>query len=145
MSAVREGIDSVAREAAYATAQSSYMRCLASPDFFGTLYDTLLASDPAIPPMFARTEFPKQNKLLQHGLGLLLSYGRKPDPQLLDRIAARHGTRGLNVHPSLYVLFVDALAEAVRKHDPKCTADTEAAWRAIVKPGIDFMAQRYES
>lgn len=133
---------------AHDVARESYRRCLEeSPEgsgFFETLYDRLLASDPAIPPMFAHTEFPRQYQLLRHGLGLLLSFGRNPDPQLLDRIAARHGTRGVNVHPGLYAHFVDALAEAVRTHDPMGTDETEAAWRTIVGPGIAYMSERYD-
>lgn len=144
MSVLPEGAEAL-RESAHAVAQQSYARCLQEPDFFASLYALLLASDPAIPPMFERTEFPKQHRLLQHGLGLLLSYGRRPDPDLLDRIAARHGPRGIDVDPSLYPHFVSSLVEAVRRHDPACTDETAAAWREIVRPGIEFMQSRYHA
>ena len=128
---------------AHAVARESYARCIAASDFFPSFYDFLLASDPAIPPMFARTEFPKQHRLLQHGLGLLLSYARAADAQLLERIAARHGPGGIDLHPSMYRHFESSLLQAVRQCDPGCTAEVEAAWLEAIRPGIDFMKSRH--
>ena len=133
------------QQPAHTIAQHSYSRCLRSPDFFTDFYDRLLASDPAVPPMFASTEFPKQHKLLQHGLGLLLSYANRPDDTLLERIAARHSAGGVNVLPDMYPLFVDALVDTVREHDVRFDEEVEAAWREAVRPGIEFMQSRYRS
>ena len=127
-----------------AVARESYERCLRAPDFFAHLYERLLASDPVIPPMFARTEFPRQHRLLQHGIGLLLIYAKRPEVELLDRIAARHSSRGLDVHPRLHPHFVSSLIAAVRHCDPACTPEVEGAWREAVRPGLEFMASRYE-
>ena len=124
-------------------AQESYSRCLRSPRFFVDFYDRLLASDPAVPRMFANTEFPKQYKLLQHGLGLLLSYANRMDDSLLERIAARHSSSGIGVAPPQYALFVDSLLATVRDLDPKCDAEVEQAWREALEPGIAFMKSRY--
>ena len=130
-------------QTAHALAQESYARCQRAPHFFASFYEHLLAADPAVPPMFANTEFPKQYKVLQHGLGLLLSYANKRDEALLERIALRHSLSGVNVHPSMYPLFVDSLLATVREHDPRCTEETETAWRAALQPGIEFMMSRY--
>jgi hemoglobin-like flavoprotein len=130
-------------QTAHALAQESYARCQRAPRFFPSFYEHLLECDPAVPPMFAKTEFPKQYKLLQHGLGLLLSYGNRRDDALLDRIAARHSASAVNVSPSMYPLFVESLLATVREHDPRCSAETEAAWREAVRPGIEFMMSRY--
>jgi hemoglobin-like flavoprotein len=124
-------------------AQESYSRCLRSPRFFQCFYERLLASDPVIPPMFAQTEFPKQYKLLQHGLGLLLSYANRIDDSLLDRIAARHSSSGIDVAPAMYALFVESLLATVREIDPKCTPEIEDAWREALEPGLSFMKSRY--
>jgi hemoglobin-like flavoprotein len=124
-------------------AQESYSRCLRSPRFFADFYERLLASDPAVPPMFADTEFPKQYKLLQHGLGLLLSYANRTDDSLLERIAARHSSSGIGVAPEQYALFIDSLLATVRDLDPKCDAEVEQAWREALEPGIAFMKSRY--
>jgi len=133
------------RGSAHAIAQQSYSRCLRSPDFLPRFYEHLLASDPSIPPMFERTEFPRQYKLLQHALGLLLSYGNNPDDRLLDRLAARHSAKAIDIAPSMYELFVASLIAAIREHDPSCDADTETAWRDALEPGIRYMQSRYDA
>jgi hemoglobin-like flavoprotein len=131
------------QQSAHTIAQHSYSRCLRAPTFFAHFYEGLLESDPSVPPMFVGTEFPRQHKLLQHGLGLLLSYANKPDPMLLDRIATRHSSGGINVAPGMYGHFVESLIGSVRAHDPKFDAAIEAAWRESLRPGLDFMKSRY--
>ena len=128
-------------ESAVTAATASYERCQQSPDFFKTFYEQLLGSDPAIPPMFTDTEFPRQHKLLQHGLGLLLSFARRRNPGLLERLAHRHGPTDLDITRDLYAKFTWALLEAVRIHDASWGPDVERAWRDAVEPGIRFMAE----
>ena len=123
-------------------ALASYERCQRSPEFFRVFYEKLLASDPSIPPMFAKTSFDRQHRLLQHGLGLLLSYGRRPNPSLLERIAERHGPTDLNIAEHLYPLFLESLIETVRGFDPEFSPGVEHAWRASLAPGATFM-QRF--
>ncbi len=129
---------------AYEVAQHSYARCLRDPDFFAILYDALLASDPRVPPMFEDTAFPRQHKLLQHGLGLLLSYAKEPDDALLQRIAARHSRAGIDVPPDMYRHFVSSLLVAVGRTDPRFDDEIESAWLAAARPGLDFMKSRYQ-
>lgn len=145
MSAVTRDSEDSMQRSAHALAQQSYSRCLRSADFLPRFYEHLLDSDPGMPVRFAQTQFPRQHRLLQHGLGLLLSYGRKPDAALLDRIAARHSHRALDVPPSLYPLFVESLLRAIREFDAHCTEEIEAAWRTALAPGIEFMKARYDS
>lgn len=132
------------QESAHAIAHQSYSRCLRASGFLPRIYELLLESDPVIPPYFAETEFSRQHKLLQHGLGLLLSFARRPDPALLDRIAARHSRAGLDVPPAHYTLFVESLLGAVREHDPRYDGEIEEAWKEALRPGLDFMRSRYE-
>lgn len=128
-------------ESSVAAATASYERCQRSPDFFKTFYDRFLAADPALPPMFADTEFPRQYKLLQHALGLLLSFGRRRNPGLLERLAHRHGPVDLNIARPMYDTWVWALLEAVRVHDPEWGPQLERSWRDAMAPGIRFMAE----
>jgi hemoglobin-like flavoprotein len=128
-------------ESAVAAATASYQRCQEAPDFFKTFYDRFLAADPRLPPLFANTEFPRQYKLLQHALGLLLSFARHRDPALLERLAVRHGPSDLDIVRPMYDIWVWALLEAVRAHDPKWGPRVEQAWRDAVAPGIRFMAE----
>ncbi|MEO8199409.1 MAG: globin domain-containing protein [Gemmatimonadota bacterium] len=120
-------------------AQASYARCQLAPDFFRAFYNRLLASDPAIPPYFAHTRFDKQEKLLQHGISLLLIFARRPNPNLLERITERHGSAGLNVPYRLYPVFLQSFLDTVREYDPAFDAGHDAAWRAALAPGISVM------
>lgn len=119
--------------------QASHERCRQHEAFLPNFYQTFLASDPAISPMFQGTDFDRQRRLLQHALGLLLSFARRANPHLLERIAVRHGPGDLNIPADLYPRFVDALLEAVARHDPEYTPELAAAWRATLAPGIAYM------
>ena len=123
--------------------EESYARCFESPGFLDTFYQQLLESSPAIPPMFSQTDFERQHKVLQHGLGVLLIYAKRENPALLQRIADRHNRDDVAVDPSLYPFFVESLLSAVRKHDPQVDPDLEEAWRAVLAPGIEFMKDQY--
>ena len=94
--------------------------------------------------MFEETAFPRQHKLLQHGIGLLLSYARNPDDALLERIAARHSAQGIDVPPEMYEHFVSSLMTAVQETDPRFDGEVEAAWQEAVEPGLTFMKDRYD-
>jgi hemoglobin-like flavoprotein len=124
-------------------AEASYHRCAEQPAFFRTFYDLLLASDPRIPPKFARTDFERQGRLLKHALGLLIIYAKRPNPALLERIALRHSRNGVDVPPDQYPHFVSALEQALAKHDPEYRPDVGAAWRSALAPGIAYMQSRY--
>lgn len=123
-------------------AETSYHR-IHSDAFFRAFYQRLLASDPRIPPMFAKTDFAKQTKLLQHSIGLLFIYAKRANPAILDRIASRHATGEVGVPPDMYPLWVDALVATIAEYDPRCTPEVEQAWRQAVAPGIAFMISRY--
>ncbi|HVH38567.1 MAG TPA: hypothetical protein VM764_00955 [Gemmatimonadaceae bacterium] len=125
-------------------AEDSYRRCQGEP-FFQAFYHRLLRADPAVREKFANTDFERQNRLLQHGIGLLLSFGRRPNPMLLARIAERHSSRDLDIAPALHEYFVDSLIETVREYDAACTPAVEDAWRVAVAPGIEFIVSRYAS
>lgn len=122
-------------------AQASYERCRLSETFLADFYEAFLGSDPAIPPLFAHTDFDRQRRLLQHALGLLFSFARRPNPNLLERIATRHGPAEMNIPADHYPRFLDALLLAVQKHDPEATPAVAEAWRAALAPGIRYMAR----
>ncbi|MEO8199416.1 MAG: hypothetical protein ABI679_02740 [Gemmatimonadota bacterium] len=117
-------------------ARASYARCQRSAGFFRRFYDTLLASDPAIPPYFVSTSFEKQERLLQHGVSLLLIYARRKNPVLLQRMAERHGSADLAIPLRFYSLFVESFIKSVEQDDPKSDGPTLAAWRTVLEPGI---------
>jgi hemoglobin-like flavoprotein len=123
-------------------AEESYRRC-ANEAFFQAFYKRFVDSDPAIPPKFARTDFQRQHKLLQHGIGLLFVYARRRNPVILDRISDRHGPADLNIEPRLYTFFGDSLLATVEAFDPQYTPEIGQAWRDAIEPGIRFMTARF--
>jgi len=121
-------------------AEASYHRCAESGAFYNTFYAHLLASDPRIPPMFARTEFERQHRLLKHALGLLIIFAKRPNPAMLERIAARH--QEIGVTGDLYPNFIESLVRAVAEHDPEYSSELGDAWRSALAPGIAFILER---
>jgi len=125
-------------------AEASYRRCAETPAFFATFYERLLACDPQIPPKFAHTDFERQHKLLEHAIGLLIIYAKRPNPALLERIALRHSRHGVDVAPDMYRHFLEGLEQALAVHDPAYRPAVGAAWRTTLAPGIAYMQSRYE-
>ena len=123
-------------------AEESLRRC-ACEAFFQAFYKRLLQSDAATRAKFADTDFDRQNKLLQHGLGLLFTFAKRRNPALLDRIATRHGKHDLDIAPSAYAHFEESLVHTVREFDPQCSAKVEDAWHRAIAPGVAFMTAQY--
>lgn len=128
-----------------ALAKASYERCYEAPEFFPAFYRNFLAACPDAAPLFARTDFERQNKLLRHAVGLLLVFSNQPggEPTILTRIAERHSRRDLNIDPALYGPFIDSLIGTVSQFDREFTPAVEAAWRATLKPGVEYMKARH--
>lgn len=130
---------------AVAIARASYERCCEAPEFFASFYEHFFAACPAAKPMFAKTDFTRQHKLLRHAIGLLFTYARQPDtqPNLLARVAERHSRSGIGVDPALYPVFLDSLIATARRFDPQFTEGTAAAWRVATAQGIAYMQSRF--
>lgn len=128
-----------------AIAKASYDRCCQAPDFLPAFYRNFLAACPEAAPLFAHTDFELQTKLLRHAVGLLLIFPNQPakEPTLLSRVAERHSRRDLNIAPALYRPFIDSLIDTVRQFDREFTPAVEAAWRATVAPGVEYMKARH--
>ena len=127
------------------TAHASYERAAARPEFFSSFYKNFFAACPEAPPMFAKTDFDRQHKLLQHAIGLLLIFPKhvQEEPGVLSRLARRHGRKDLNIPPALYGPFVESLILTLRQCDTQFSAPTEAAWRATLAPGVEYMKGKY--
>ncbi len=123
-------------------AEESYRRVQGEP-FFRAFYDRLLAADPVIRAKFASTDFALQDRLIQHGIGLLFSFARRRNPALLARIADRHAAHDLDIAPALYPHFVESLVATVRERDPASTPAVEEAWRTALAPGIRYMLEQH--
>ncbi len=129
-----------------AVARESFNRCCGAGDFSPGFYRNFFRVCPEAAPLFAKTNFERQHKLLQHAIGLLLAFPNQPrtEPTILTRVADRHSRRELAINPAFHGPFVESLIETVREHDPQFSAVTEDAWRRAIAPGIAYMQSRYE-
>ena len=132
-------------KATAAAAKASYDRCSEAPDFLQAFYKSFLAACPEAVPRFAHTNFEQQTKLLRHAIGLLLIFPNQPnkEPTILSRLAERHSRRDLNIDAGFYRPFVDALIDTVKQFDRECTPAVEAAWRATVATGVEYMKSKH--
>jgi hemoglobin-like flavoprotein len=123
----------------------SLQRCAAKPGFLERFYEIFTAASDEVAEKFRRTNFQKQAILLKASLYLmLLAIWEKPEGQAhLERIAALHGRKMLNVRPELYDLWLDCLLRTVKEYDSDYSARTRRAWYNMLQPGINFMKSRY--
>jgi hemoglobin-like flavoprotein len=126
-------------------ARASYDRCCKQAGFPEGFYEHFFRLSPQAEPLFAQTDFDKQVKLLRHALGSLLIFPkyRDQEPNLLTRVAERHSRQELDVDPSYYSVWVDALVATVQERDPEFTPAVEEAWRATVAAGVAYMQSKY--
>ena len=74
---------------------------------------------------------------------LRLGTGDPVARRYVEELAESHSRRAHDVRPGLYALWLDALCQAVQKHDPQYTPELEAKWREEMRPGIEMMIARY--
>ncbi len=95
--------------------------------------------------MFAHVDMQQQNRLIRRGVEHLVNFalGSEESTEQLRRMARTHGREQLNIAPELYGLWVDTLMETVRMHDPNANDHVEAAWRIVLRGGIDLIIAGY--
>jgi hemoglobin-like flavoprotein len=104
-----------------------------------------MASHPDVRPLFARTDFAEQHRLLRHGLNSLLMYA-EDNPlavKTLTRIRDSHSQRKMNIAPALYRYWMDSLLKAISEFDREFTVDLERVWRQVLEPGVEYIKSGY--
>jgi len=121
--------------------RSSFARCVAAPEFFSAFYRNFFVALPAAEPLFAGTDRTRQHRLLEHAIKILLIFPQQPpvEPNVLDRLAQKHGQSGLGINPAWYPVFLDSLVITAGQFDPEFSPEVGAAWREALQPGMDYM------
>ena len=133
------------------TFRESVKRCLARAEFMKDFYDRFLASSDEVREKFRNTDLDKQRQMVADSLYLMAVAGQSPGREgsiawsEMSRLAERHAQSNRDIRPALYDLWLDCLLQAARQHDPEYSPAVEAAWRDTLRPGIEFMQQRYGS
>lgn len=129
----------------YADLHQSYGRCLRDKAFIGRFYEVFLASNPAVPPMFAHTDFSKQRMALRRGITMAIFHaGGSP---VVDRgigeMGAVHARDGrCPVPPALYRDWIASLLQVVRETDPEADAALMARWEEAMGVVVDTFKAR---
>jgi len=124
---------------------ASYHRCRASDRFIETFYEHFLAKSKEVAEKFRGTDFTRQKFMLRESLLMMLLFNHDGPEAVeeLERLAERHSRRGVDIPPHLYSLWLDALCEAVEKHDPEYKPTLNDKWRAAMRPGIELLMSKY--
>ncbi|TCT26222.1 globin domain-containing protein [Thermomonas haemolytica] len=130
----------------YEDLQQSYGRCLRDKRFIERFYEVFMASHPAIPPMFARTDFGAQRVALRRGISVAILHAagsglsRRTTEQMAD-VHARHGRAP--VDPALYPYWIDSLLAVIAETDPEATPALLARWRTAMGVVCATFTERY--
>ncbi len=115
---------------------ASYYRCRRDEHFLDTFYDVFLSKSPEVAQLFAKTDFKTQKLVLRQSLLEMLCFdrGMSGTREEIERLGLRH--KELHVTAEMYALWLDALCEAVQKHDANYTPALEQLWRAAMLKSI---------
>jgi hemoglobin-like flavoprotein len=123
----------------------SLERCASGRRLFDRFYELFVTSSAEVAAKFANTDFRVQNRAVRVSFYMIMStIEQKPEGDVhLERIAAQHSRRGLDIRPHLYDQWLECLIQAVRECDPVFSEETEQAWRRVMRVGIEVMKSRY--
>ncbi|MEW5251252.1 globin [Microbulbifer sp. 2201CG32-9] len=121
----------------------SYGRCCNKELFFVDFYDCFMGSSAEIRAQFVDTNMANQRHLLRNGIMQLVLHARGMPDTKLRALGESHSRSGYNIHPQWYGLWLEALIQTLRKHDPEFTEATEVSWRRAIQPGIDLIRDAY--
>ena len=115
----------------------SFERVMSDSDrFLEQFYAYFLAADPDVQAMFGEDGLRRAQEMLIDSLQYMVAFagGAAPSAYLV-RVARGHA----KVPAHYFELWIEALLRAASEHDPKWSAQTERAWRAMLAPGVQFM------
>jgi len=128
-----------------ASVRKSYGRVISKGMFVERFYEIFINSSPEIQRMFVKTDFDKQNELLERSLSMALLFPQK-NPiarQLIEKIRMSHSREHLNVDPALYNLWLDSLMKTVAEKDQEFDPELEQQWRRVLQVTLNYIAEGY--
>lgn len=123
----------------------SFGRCCLSAGFFDDFYDRFFQSSPRVREKFKSTNMAKQKSLLREGITFMIMFydGSGVATSKVNRLATSHSRGQLGIEPELYKFWLDALMQAVAKHDPTFTPQLDKVWRSVMGKGIAAISGGY--
>ena len=120
----------------------SYQRCKAdSPAFYADFYRHFRAQSPAVDAVFATIDLQRQILMLQESFVFLLNFSaNKTISPVIHELALKH--RNIEgIKAEMFDQWMSALLLTVAERDSRFDNHVEAAWRAIMGPGVRYIKQ----
>lgn len=133
---------------AYDDLQQSFGRCLRNKYLIERFYEVLLASHPAIPVKFARTDMARQRLALRRGISVAILHaaGSPLATRTVEQMADVHGKHGrAPVQPQLHALWLESLLTVLAETDPETTPELMQRWRDAMGKVIATFTERYDA
>jgi hemoglobin-like flavoprotein len=116
-------------------------------DLIDRFYEIFLASNSAIAPRFADTDFEEQKRLLKQGLNLAImrAGGDLIGASGIDRIRKSHARSRLDIPPNLYPYWKSSIMQALREMDSEWSPQLEGTWDTVLQATIDHIVGGYDA
>jgi hypothetical protein len=128
--------------------RSSLLRCLSNIHFLEHFYDSFVASSVDVKLAFAHTDMERQMAMLNASLYQMMNLYEKKDDEAhayLAALGATHGKHGHGIPPALYDAWLESLMVAVKRCDPQYDDAIDAAWREVMRVGIEVMKANWHA
>lgn len=122
----------------------SYGRSYNKAAFYEDFYNEFMNQSDDIRAMFKDTNMDAQRGLLRGGIMWLVMHARGMSDSKIRALGESHSRKKMNIHPSHYALWVNALMTTLARHDPEFTPQLERIWRATIAPSIELIQSLYE-
>lgn len=121
----------------------SYGRSCNNIIFFEDFYDIFMSKSQDVRDMFVNTNMEAQRALLRSGILWLVMRARGMPDTKIRALGESHSRSKMNINPSFYGLWLDALMETLYRHDPEFSPEMEKIWRRTLSPSIDLIKSMY--
>jgi hemoglobin-like flavoprotein len=113
--------------------------------FVTHFYTTFIDKSPEVAAHFHGTNMAQQKTALYDSLLYMAEFPHSERArELIIALGRAHGHRQLNVHPSLYDLWQEALIETASHFDSSFDKAAELSWRVSLAPGIACMKYLFD-
>lgn len=129
--------------------QSSFERAIGNDsfnyDFITRFYSIFTDSSKDVAKMFAHTNMSVQKTMLHDSLLMMVEYYRSAAvSEHMQRVARIHSRAQQDIAEDLYDTWMESLLRALSEFDPDYDDQVADAWRAVLRPGIDYMKSMYD-
>ncbi|WP_221799348.1 globin [Oceanobacter mangrovi] len=121
----------------------SYGRSCNNIVFFEDFYNIFMTKSKDVRDMFKDTNMEAQRALLRSGILWLVMHARGMPDTKIRALGESHSRGRMNINPTYYNLWLDALMETLARHDPKFSKELEQTWRRTLGPSIDLIKSMY--